>query len=297
MRKVFIYVLPVLLSACGSADDPEAKDDPPEQEVLSCASAALYASAHSGCEAMDAEEVPDPEGSCDCFLGYAWNGSSCVSLADCGCEGADCDKLTRSREECVAAHAECVAASPPTIPEPVRIACEDMLEIANVHDDCEAMDAEAVPDAEAGPCDCFLGYAWNGSRCVSLADCSCQGADCDKVTQSYDECVAAHAECPVVSPPETTQPLEISCDDAKRFESVHESCLPMEAEAVHDGEAACHCFLGYAWDGTACVSLADCSCQGADCDKLTMTRDECLAAHPSCPSNPPLLPTDPPNQE
>jgi hypothetical protein len=57
----------------------------------------------------------------------------------------------------------------------------------------------------------------------------------------------------------------------------------MEAVAVSDSDDAhCNCALGFAWDGNACVFLADCACQGNDCDKLTATIEECQSQHQSC---------------
>jgi hypothetical protein len=61
---------------------------------------------------MEAQAIPDPEhGSWFCFLGYAFDGSECVELTDCFCAGKDCDKLTRTKEECEERHAHCTVRS------------------------------------------------------------------------------------------------------------------------------------------------------------------------------------------
>ena len=56
---------------------------------------------------MDATAVEDENGACLCFFGFAWNGEDCVALNNCACEGADCDKLTESLEDCQAEHQSC----------------------------------------------------------------------------------------------------------------------------------------------------------------------------------------------
>jgi hypothetical protein len=197
MKTTLTLSILLFAMACGSSDgsaDSDSADETPSEtttQKLACGSGALYAEVHPGCAAMDAAAVPDPElGSCFCFLGYAWDGTGCVSLSDCFCEGDDCDKLAQTEEECVAAHTSCGQASTLS-----PLACNDPGLYATAHDQCAAMDAAAVPDPEFGSCFCFLGYAWDGTGCVSLSDCFCEGDDCDKLTQTEEECLAAHAEC------------------------------------------------------------------------------------------------------
>ena len=59
--------------------------------------------AASACAAQDASGV----GACDLFLGYAWNGSSCVGLSGCSCAGAACRSLFSTPEACRAAYPSC----------------------------------------------------------------------------------------------------------------------------------------------------------------------------------------------
>ncbi len=59
--------------------------------------------AASACAAQDASGV----GACDLFLGYAWNGSTCVSLSGCSCSGAACRSLFSTPEACRAAYPSC----------------------------------------------------------------------------------------------------------------------------------------------------------------------------------------------
>jgi hypothetical protein len=123
------------------------------------------------------------------MLGYAWNGTECVGLGDCACEGADCDKLTQSIEECEAEHVSCIA------PSGSGIQCGDPALHAIVYDRCEPMDAIAAPDDSGAGCYCWLGYAWNGSECVGLGNCQCLGEDCNKLFEDIEECQAVHAGC------------------------------------------------------------------------------------------------------
>ncbi|MFW5740945.1 MAG: hypothetical protein ACOC1F_11330, partial [Myxococcota bacterium] len=109
--------------------------------------------------------------------------------ANCRCEGDDCDKLTETREACEQAHGACGGG------ETTRLHCGSTELFTLSHDVCDAMDAKAAPDELGQSCYCFLGFAWNGSACVGLADCACEGEDCDKLTQTEEECLEAHAAC------------------------------------------------------------------------------------------------------
>jgi hypothetical protein len=172
--------------------------------------------------------------------------------------------------------------SPPAQPaEPSEekiLACGSSALRMSSHGACEAMDAVAIPDPDYGSCACLLGYAWNGSACVMLGDCSCKGNDCDKLTMDKGECEAAHAQCG-----NTPSVPHLSCSDSRLRTAHHDACPPMDAKATPDPEyGGCLCFLGYAWNGSSCVGLADCFCEGADCDKLTMDKAECEVAHAQC---------------
>jgi hypothetical protein len=283
MRNPFIFTLLLIPVACGSPNQEDAATDAEpataaDDSALACGNAALHTQTHDACTAMDAEAIPDPDlGSCFCMLGYAWDGSACVPLTDCFCQGEDCNKLTLSLEQCQAAHADCTE---PVDTTQQRLSCGDQALFAASHDACAAMDAEAVPDPDLGSCFCMLGYAWDGSACVSLTDCFCQGEDCDKLTLSLEQCQAAHADC---AEPIGTVQQHLSCGDQALFAASHDACAAMDAEAVPDPDlGSCFCMLGYAWDGSACVSLTDCFCQGEDCDKLTLSLEECQAAHADC---------------
>jgi len=57
---------------------------------------------------------------------------------------------------------------------------------------CEAQDARGVG---TGACERDLGSRWTGEACEVLYACNCEGADCDQISETYDECAQAHAGC------------------------------------------------------------------------------------------------------
>lgn len=171
-----------------------------------------------------------------------------VTVCTCGCEEADGE------------------------PSATRMECGSAALYESSHGLCEGMDAEAVGN-EGGDCLCLLGYAWDGTRCVALGNCACEGRDCDKLTETLEDCQSRHASC---------GQLELACGSDALYESSHDLCGPMDAKAVGDEQGDCRCFLGYGWDGEQCVALANCACVGRDCDKLTATLEECETQHASC---------------
>lgn len=60
-----------------------------------------------------------------------------------------------------------------------------------------AISAACAPqDARgAGPCEAIVGHVWNGSFCVAISGCSCQGEDCDEIGATAEACLVAHEEC------------------------------------------------------------------------------------------------------
>jgi hypothetical protein len=56
--------------------------------------------------------------------------------------------------------------------------------------DCQPMDAKS----SAAACAAIAGYVWNGSICTTVL-CDCEGADCDRMFATADECDRAYREC------------------------------------------------------------------------------------------------------
>jgi len=266
----------ITLAGCGSSNPDQPADTTPSGAGLQCGSDALFAQIHDECGAMDADGAPGADGiQCRCLIGYEWTGSECLEVTGCECHGDDCDKLTETKEACEANHAACVDDAPVA---PQGFTCGSSSLYAYEHDACEAMDAKAAPD-ENGDCFCMLGYAWDGDSCEMLANCQCVGEDCDKLTETQEACEQEHAACGG----DVAEPLELTCGSPDLFAAGHDACAAMDATAVPDQNGqSCYCFLGYAWNGSACVGLADCACAGEDCDKLTTSQEECEQAHAGC---------------
>jgi hypothetical protein len=56
-------------------------------------------------------------------------------------------------------------------------------------------------------------------------------------------------------------------------------CPPQDARGV----GACAAFFGYAWDGSQCVGVSGCSCEGTECRTLARDPMACEFAHRLCP--------------
>jgi hypothetical protein len=195
LRNLVIVTLSAALFGCGDGSgsnsgrntcDPGQASCGKSDAVITCGSYALTQKKHDVCSAMDAQAVGQNGAHCLCMLGYAWDGKACTAIGDCACQGADCDKLTTTKEECESQHAACA------VPQPIT--CGSFALTQNTHNVCSAMDAQAVGQNGAH-CLCMLGYAWDGKACTALGDCACQGADCDKLTKTQQECESQHAIC------------------------------------------------------------------------------------------------------
>jgi len=230
------------------------------------------------CMPMDAHGV----GECLAVLGVVFDGEQCVALSGCDCEGADCDLLYDTMDECEAVHGECPGVCAPMDVTGVgacRVvlgwyfdgadcqplsACEcegpDCDLLYDSLDECERVTRQCASDDCApfdatgeGPCDRFFGYKWDGSACVGVSGCDCVGPDCDRLYDRIEECERVHADC-------------------------LDPCAPQDAR----GEGACDMLLGWAWNGTECVALSGCECVGEDCDELYESPAECERAHVDC---------------
>jgi hypothetical protein len=191
MKRFALLPLFALALGCGASAEPT---PPSSITSIACGSAELVAYSHNACDAMDAKGVPDPKmGNCKCVLGYAWSGTECIGVSNCACEGTDCNKLTAEKAECEALNSACKPPQPSVSTK--RLACSDARLYSLAHDSCASMDAKGVPDPKIGTCKCVLGYAWNGTECIGVGNCACEGEDCDKLTQDKGACEAAHAQC------------------------------------------------------------------------------------------------------
>jgi hypothetical protein len=197
----------------------------------------------AGCEAQDVREV----GACEPFRGAAWNGASCVVVSGCSCEGADCDNLAPSLEECVAAHAHCFDDA---VCSDERRAMRDLL---NANKTCTET------------ADCVTLYAGCG-----VSEDGCTGAVYANQDLSYDEyqqqaerlgtCAAAVDG--------------LSCAGCERA-SAPPSCI----DGLCLGLATCALEASEVWhvinQNSECSSDDDCVVEGVGCE---VTQDDCTGA-------------------
>lgn len=152
----------------------------------------------------------------------------------------------------------------------------DITDITDVTDATDAADvADVAPDlldaSTEGGTDCVLpgyGTCARGTTCVIARCPDGTPVSCFCSPQGEPRCTGA---CP--PPPDAG----VTCG-APRSQLERPPCAP--ATPTLD-PMICRCILGYAWDGSACASLANCHCY-AGCDEVYMTREACLAAHAHC---------------
>jgi hypothetical protein len=71
-----------------------------------------------------------------------------------------------------------------------------------------------------------------------------------------------------------------ACKAAIPICSIHASrgCAPSDALGVGD----CNDFLGFGWDGTKCIAIVGCLCQGSDCGTLLSAQFDCYGVFLPC---------------
>ncbi len=144
-------------------------DDGSEGFDNECGCGCVESESTSACAAQDATGTGD---ACPGEPLFSFDGEACTEIGDdyCYCEGADCDDLTHTREECEQKFAGCLG-------------------------NCEPMDAVGE-----GPCDEFFGWAYQGGSddqeaCVGVGGCDCIGDDCGRLYQDLDTCLDVAAQC------------------------------------------------------------------------------------------------------
>ncbi len=183
---------------------------------------------------------------CKKILGYAWDGLGCSTVVGCNCEGAGCGWLFASYDDCKYKFSGCS--------NPVSGAGGT----TNTGSVCTAQEAKG--DAA---CEKVLGYAWDGAVCNPIVGCSCHGADCDALFDSYTPCKSAYTSCPMPPPTAPT----------------HDPCRLQEAKGYQACEGK---IVGYAWTVDGCQPISGCSCSGPDCAALYLTLEECTNWNAKC---------------
>jgi hypothetical protein len=88
----------------GGVQMPGCPNDGSECRDYSLCGTTITCAFPRGCAPQEARGV----GVCAAFFGYAWNGSECIGLGGCSCEGADCDEAYASPEACQRARSACI---------------------------------------------------------------------------------------------------------------------------------------------------------------------------------------------
>jgi hypothetical protein len=124
---------------------------------------------------------------------------------------------------------------------------------------CGVMNATGV-----GQCDAALGVKWDGQACVYVSGCSCTGADCDNLFQTYDDCQAGcHMPCDSL---DTTMP----CPDGQFCQAPNYGCgmgycapAPTQDCSIDPTGPVCGC------DGVTYDTLCDAEKAGVAPDTFT----------------------------
>jgi hypothetical protein len=123
----------------------------------------------SSCDPMDAGGV----GMCEMFMGYKWNGTSCVGLSGCSCAGADCGKLVLDKASCEQAHEQCLPPPPPPT--------------------CSSLDEQQCNDRSDCEWKTYPGFPGDISMCVEkVKTCyvgGCSSEVCSEIPDVVTPCV------------------------------------------------------------------------------------------------------------
>ena len=145
---------------------------------------------------------------------------------------------------------------------------------------CEAIPVvcDAYPVCPAGTAE-VLDCADNGSSCQYVTTCGTTIACQEDVVNclAIPVCPAGSQEV-MACPPTSSSCQNISLCGTTISCQYGAACAPQDARGV----GICAAIFGYAWNGSSCVGLGGCSCEGADCDEAYETSESCQAARSSC---------------
>ncbi len=143
---------------------------------------------------------------------------------------------------------------------------------------------DAIP---IGDCNYVFGWWWDGSKCVAVVGCDCRGGDCGDLLQSSFDCIGEfRSTCDTDSGPSTPAPDGSLLDGATDSDghNPNRACTPTNASSPPNGGfgTGCRTVFGWAWDGSKCIPIVGCTCEGSDCGALLADRSTCAAAYSDC---------------
>lgn len=226
------------------------------------------------CAPMDAAG----EGDCAMVLGVVFTGKSCEMISGCTCIGNDCENLFGELSACEAAYSDCLET--PYEPCANKTCGEGCTECAPDDPDCVETDVVKACN-EAGACVADTGDLCGKDLCAEV-DCPNSAPFCeDNIAYGgvYSECNPATGECLIAPgmPPQDCTEEGLTCEKGQCVEGKGD-CAALDAVGV----GSCDAYFGVTWNGSECVGVSGCDCEGADCDKLYQEVEACQKAHAEC---------------
>jgi hypothetical protein len=65
---------------------------------------------------------------------------------------------------------------------------------SNATRSCAPTDADGANDAEGNECNDFLGWGWDGSKCIAVVGCRCVGSECGSLLHDEFTCVVVYTK-------------------------------------------------------------------------------------------------------
>lgn len=167
---------------------------------------------------------PDPvsfTGASTCVW-FVWNGSDCVRVTGCGCEG-NCELPQPTYAACLAAHEACWTD-----------ACRGGGGLCP----CRAIHVSVEPG-----CTDLMGWGWNGRGCVQYVGCACSG-ECSLLQRDDATCLSRYEACSTRFPCGAA-----ACERGAEYCLGDATCVP----APCGGDATCTCLAASGIDPATCV--------------------------------------------
>ncbi|MGE0789911.1 MAG: Kazal-type serine protease inhibitor domain-containing protein [Sandaracinaceae bacterium] len=193
----------------------------------------------AGCEPDDARGV----GACAAIVGVAWNGTECIALGGCSCEGTDCDRYD-SMDDCIGQHLACGG--------------------DGCGSDADCPSGEWCHFVETGAC-----VTGRGGVCEGPPP---PGGPCDPTDEEVCGCDGVTYGC-------EREALTAQVSILHTGACGTGVCAPQDA---HGEDPLCPAIWGVRWNGVACEYVGGCGCTGADCGSLYPDPESCERATAAC---------------